>query len=368
MTKIITIDFETYFDDQFTLKKLTTEEYIRDERFEAHGAAVFNGKRSEWLLPEHLKELCEMMRADQRKGIKIAMLAHHAHFDGLILSHHFDFCPDIWMCTLSMARVCFDSGVKLGLADLAARLGLAPKSVPYDAFKGRHWHELDQATQNAVAAGAMHDCALTHAACNMMLAGGTAAVPYAFPASELPVVSAKVKMFTEPVLVGDVELLGDAWYAERDALVEAVNSAQNVTVANYTEAVAMLRNDIMFAALLRDLGVDVDGEGRKITTKGNEKYAFAKSDQFMQELATDFDEQIAEVAQARLKAQSSIYLTRVERFGNMATRGPLPIYLAYAAAHTRRWGGGDKANWQNLPRPDPYKPAKGALRRAIKVP
>ncbi len=61
-------------------------------------------------------------------------------------------------------------------------------------------------------------------------------------------------------------------------------------------------------------------------------------------------------------------MTRVERFGNIATRGPIPIYLAYAAAHTRRWGGGDKQNAQNLPRPDPYKPQKGALRRAIKAP
>ena len=32
------------------------------------------------------------------------------------------------------------------------------------------------------------------------------------------------------------------------------------------------------------------------------------------------------------------------------------------------WGGGDKDNWQNFPRPDPKKPEKGALRRAIKAP
>ena len=43
---------------------------------------------------------------------------------------------------------------------------------------------------------------------------------------------------------------------------------------------------------------------------------------------------------------------------------PLPIYLAYWAAHTGRWGGGDKVNWQNLPRR-----GEGAeLRRAIQAP
>ena len=37
---IITIDFETYYDQEFSLSKLTTEEYVRDDRFEVIGVAV----------------------------------------------------------------------------------------------------------------------------------------------------------------------------------------------------------------------------------------------------------------------------------------------------------------------------------------
>ena len=37
---LITIDFETYYDKDFSLSKLTTEEYIRDPRFEVIGVAV----------------------------------------------------------------------------------------------------------------------------------------------------------------------------------------------------------------------------------------------------------------------------------------------------------------------------------------
>ena len=37
---IITLDFETYYDKAFSLTKLTTEEYIRDDRFEVIGVAV----------------------------------------------------------------------------------------------------------------------------------------------------------------------------------------------------------------------------------------------------------------------------------------------------------------------------------------
>jgi DNA polymerase len=359
--KIIALDFETFFDSEYTLKKMTMEAYIRDERFDAHGAAIYNGKTAVWLSPRELKEQCEVWRACQRSGLPLALLAHHAHFDGLILSHHFDFCPDIWLDTLSMARVVFDSGVKNGLDDLATRLGLAPKSVPYELFKGKHWHELDPTVQNMVASGCEHDCVLTWDAFHIMMRGGTQAVPYAFPATELPVVSATVKMFTEPALVGDLDLLGEAWYAERDARNELFKRLR----LDGDNPAQQLRSDKIFAQMLLDLGVD---PAEKTTAKGNEKYAFAKSDPFMQELLYGDDEEVALLVEARLKAHSSIYMTRVERFGDISTRGAIPIYLAYAAAHTRRWGGGDKQNAQNLPRSDPYNPQKGALRRAIKAP
>jgi hypothetical protein len=374
MSKIIAIDFETYFDDDFTLKKLTTEEYVRDPRFEVHGAAVYlSGAESVWMTPEQLKEYCEVLERYRKTGNKIVMLAHHAHFDGFILNEHFDFRPDFWIDTLSMARVVFDSGVKNGLDDVAARLGLKPKSVPYGKFKGKHWHELDQETQTEVANGAAHDCKLAFDAFTFMMTGKAvdetgkhvkhSAVPYAFPASELPVIDMTVKMFTEPMLVGDLDLLGQAWVAERK---QAINLFRRIGLTGtYDECAGQLRKDDVFASMLESIGVE---PALKITNKGNEKFAFAKSDWFMQELAASDDPDVVALAEARLKAQSSIYRTRVERFGWISRRGPIPIYLSYAAAHTRRWGGGDKQNAQNLPRPDPYRPEKGALRRAIKAP
>jgi DNA polymerase len=190
-----------------------------------------------------------------------------------------------------------------------------------------------------------------------MLAGDHPAVPYAFPLSELKVVDLTIRMFTEPLLVGDVGALAAAWTDEelaRQALLDELG----VTAKE-------LRSDDRFADMLEAEGVELE---TKVTNAGNEKYAFAKSDYFMQDLAATEDERIALLVEARLKVQSSIYQTRAERLGEMATRGPLCVYLAYAAAHTRRWGGGDKLNWQNFPRSDPAKPKKGALRRAIKAP
>jgi len=38
--QVITYDFETFYDRAFSLSKMTTEEYIRDELFEVIGLAV----------------------------------------------------------------------------------------------------------------------------------------------------------------------------------------------------------------------------------------------------------------------------------------------------------------------------------------
>ena len=41
--RLIAIDFETYYAKDFSLTKLTTEEYIRSDRFEIIGVAVKDG-------------------------------------------------------------------------------------------------------------------------------------------------------------------------------------------------------------------------------------------------------------------------------------------------------------------------------------
>jgi DNA polymerase len=374
--KLYALDFETYFDEEFSLRKMTTEEYIRDPRFEIHGAAVVGDPSTgaqelrEWMTPKQLKEQCEHWRNTSASGGEsIALVAHHAHFDGLILNMYLDYRPDVWLDTLSMGRVVFGSGLRLGLEHLANYFQLTPKNVPYSLFKGKHWSQIPSHDQNQIAQGSLHDAELTLQCVQYMLNGGHPAIKYCFPPAEIPVVDLTVRMFTEPSLVGDLDMLGAAWLAERRMTEEAIEHTEMAgRYRDYDEALKALRIDIDFARALRSLGIDVDNEGRKITSAGNEKYAFAKSDYFMQDLLEHPNDDVVFLAQARLKAHSSIYTTRTERFGFMSTRGPLPIYLAYAAAHTRRWGGGDKQNAQNFPRPDPYRPHKGALRRAIKAP
>ncbi len=54
--KIIALDFETYYDKEYSLSKITTEEYIRDARFETIGVGVKeDGQDAVWVSGTHDK-------------------------------------------------------------------------------------------------------------------------------------------------------------------------------------------------------------------------------------------------------------------------------------------------------------------------
>lgn len=335
--QIYTLDFETYFADDYTLRKMTTEEYVRDPRFEALLLGVIYPDGNKAWFPQ--EEIPGFLRSVDWS--KAAILAHHAHFDGLILAHHYGVRPAIWLDTLSMSRLLRGHHVSHSLEKLAEALALPAKSVPYDMFRNRHWADISPALRRALGEGCLLDAELTRAAFDTLAPK--------MPAEEFAVIDMTVRMYTEPRFVGDMEKFGAVWRAEEarktDALLQLGITEKELQSAE------------TFAALLRERGVDPE----KKPGKNNQIYAFAKTDQFMQDLLESPDEELALLAATRLGVKSTIDQTRAARLGNMAMRGKMPVYLHYCGAHTTRWSGGDKVNWQNFRR-------GGALREGIRAP
>lgn len=336
---IITLDFETYFDEDYTLRKMTTESYIRDPRFEA----LMVGIDDVWYGQEQI-----VAALDAIDWPNTAIVAHHAHFDGLILWHHFKKRPGLWLDTLSMARQVIGNHVSVSLDSVAKHFNLSAKTVPYDLFRGKHWHQIDDYTRRTMGAGCVHDCQLTKGIFDGMATE--------FPAEEYQIVDITVRMFTEPCIVGDTAVLAEQWQREHD------EKARILAELNVTDK--DLRSPEKFATLLRAL--DIEPATRTSPTTGDTLYDFAKTSDFMQDLLEHEDDAVRVLAEARIAINSAIAQTRAERLGWMATRGAMCVYLLYAGAHTTRWSGGDKVNWQNFPRPHPEKPA--LLRRAMTAP
>jgi DNA polymerase len=124
-----------------------------------------------------------------------------------------------------------------------------------------------------------------------------------------------------------------------------------------------LMSNQKFAEVLRGLGVEPP---MKISlTTGKETLALAKSDEGFKALAEHPDERVQALVAARLGNKTTLEETRTERLIGIAGRGLIPVPLSYYAAHTGRWGGSDKINFQNFPSRGENA---GKLKKAILAP
>lgn len=152
--------FETFFSDDYTLKgpkKLSTEAYIRDPRFEVHGCTIRwpDGDTLWYSRDDDLEHILKNLSCLAQCGL----LCHHAHFDGLILSHHYGIIPKAYLCTLSMARLLLGNHVSVSLDSVREHFQMPNKRTPYEKFRGKHWSELDEFTRAEIAAGACDEVA-----------------------------------------------------------------------------------------------------------------------------------------------------------------------------------------------------------------
>ena len=124
--RILCVDFETRWDrSEYTLSKMTTEEYVRDKRFKAFGVCVHeygSDAPIEWITGAQLRSYFASIDWDTT-----AVLAHNAQFDIAILSWVYNARPCFIFDSLSMARAL--RGVEVGnsLMKLAQDFGLPPK-------------------------------------------------------------------------------------------------------------------------------------------------------------------------------------------------------------------------------------------------
>ncbi len=340
--KIITIDFETRWDKKdYTLSKMTTEEYIRDKRFKAFGACVHEFGTDdpiEWIGGDGLREYFS--------GIdwgRTAVLAHNAQFDISIMEWVYAAKPAFIFDTLSMARAL--RGVEVGnsLAKLAEAFGLRPKGTAVHSTDGLL--ELDATIERELAEYCAHDVYLCEEIFKRLGAG--------YPKSELRLIDMTLKMYTRPRLELDSKMLIKALTEEgelREGLLQKLDIQE-----------AELASNFKFAYILQSLGVVAPTKVSKTT--GKETYALAKNDALFQALLNGEREDVALLCEARLKVKSTTERTRAQRFLDISQRGKLPVPLSYYGALSGRWTAakGSAINMQNLKR-------GSFLRKAIMAP
>jgi len=319
---------------------MTTEEYIRSDEFETIGFAIQclsrqeDGGEPHWYsgTRAYLKTVLDKYKLD-----KHLVVAHNAMFDMAILNWQFDIKPKGIADTLSMARAIHGTEVGGSLAKLAEHYGLGVKGTEVLNALGKR--RIDFNTQDLAQYGeyCKNDVVLTMALFEQLSAG--------FPPIELRLIDLTIRMFSEPSLWLDGNMLHDH--------LGSVRRAKEVYLNKYMKE-DLMSND-KFAQLLNSLGVTPPTKISPAT--GKETWAFAKTDEGFKALLEHEEESVQLLACSRLGVKSTLEETRTERFIEIAQRGLFPIPLRYYAAHTGRWGGDDKVNLQNLPRQSRLKDA-----------
>ena len=326
--KIIAIDFETFYSREFSLTKVTTEEYVRSPQFETIGVAVkVDDEEPVWFSGD--AESMHQFLARYDWGNSLA-LAHNAAFDGAILQWVYGLSPKGWLDTLSMARALHGTEVGGSLKVLAQHYGIGEKGVEVDNALGLRRADFSPEQLARYGEYCKNDVARTWELFGQMSAG--------FPQIELRLIDLTLRMFTEPVLRLDTELLRGHLSAVKETKEKALGKFD--------------RDDLMsnpkFAERLRSLGAEPPMKTSLAT--GKQTFAFSKTDEAFKDLLEHESVMVQAAVAARLGTKSTIEETRTERFIGISERGALPVPLRYYAAHTGRWGGDDKLNLQNLPR------------------
>jgi len=393
--RLVSLDFETYYDADFTLKKMSTSEYIRDKRFKSQMLGIKVGHGKTRIIPaRNIKaELGKINWATH------AVLCHNTQFDGFILSHHYGVHPVYLYDTLSMARGLHSNDIGAGLDDVSVFYGGHGKLEGLEATKGVvNW---PKALFDATAPYCANDV-------DEMLRVFKAMLPK-MPADEMDLIDLTCRMFCSPVLRVDLPRVEAELKREldrRDVLMATVinprlyddkttlkSLAERALTGKERDTLIVKRvigsNDT-FAELLRAEGIEPPMKISPAWIKkpkdlrdedGKWAYAFAKDDaKFIGlpnnvedwgfdlnnpadvALMTAKQDRIQTLVDVRIATKSTTNVTRSQRFLTAGANGmALPCAYAYYRAHTGRWGGQNKMNMQNLTR-------GGELRLSILAP
>ena len=332
----VVIDFETYYDKEYSLTKITTEKYIRCDKFECIGVSVKIGNMKTYFhkLENGIDIIRHIVTSSYPNSPVVCL---NAPFDMGILAFRYGIHPSFTVDVMVMAKLCgFDrvaGGTSLAkLSAKACQMGIIDQVKGNEVHNMLGVHACDMTAEQWQAYGdyCKLDVDLTYALYMYMIDK--------VPTSELIMADITTKMWTKPAIQLDVPLLetyAEKLATEREQMLS--NIAGDLGFTDTDELLKNLRSSAKFTALLERLGVDVP---MKWSEKKQEMIpAVSKTDLEFLELLEHDNELVRALVETKLGTMSSMEQTRTATFLDIASRGLMPIPLRYASAHTGRYGG-----------------------------
>ncbi len=338
------LDFETYYDKQYSLSKMTYYEYVKDPRFQVIGVSAYiPGDNGPLWVPNHNDDVRKFL--NKFDWSDKYMIAHNNWFDGSVMSFHYGIKPRMVGCTSAMARPLFSAFHGTSLAKIMEKLDIGTKGNEVVQALGKRLEHFYPEELNAYGRYCINDTMGCVNAFYIMLKH------YQFPRAELRTIDTSIKMYTEPVLQLDTAVLEQhlaAVQARKQSLLEEAG----------LDVDTLMSNDRL-AEWFDEIGVEYPKKWSD--KKGLWVPAFAKTDPAFVEMQEHEDETVAAAVSARLGVKSTQEETRTIKLIGQSHWPAVPIQLGYYNAHTGRYGGEGGVNWQNNGRKSP-------IRRAVLAP
>ena len=353
------IDFELYYDQQYSLDRLTTSEYILDPRFEIIGCGLTTPDGVDhWLTGDANHIRGELLRLVPDWSA-VRVVAHNARLEAATLEWRLQIVPGAYLCTMVGSRPHVVPYTRSMSLDAVARyFGVGVKGD--EALKARGMHREDFTGPQLAAYGAycINDSHLCWGVAQKLLG--------ILPAEEQEILDLTIKKFVRPrLMISRKALVNRLTDIEttKERLVEVLERDFKCTITD-------IRSRPKFAKLLSDHGVEAP---KKLNKKGTATYAFAKDDLGFKELLAHDNARVRQLVKAKLALSSTLEEGRVKRLIILSDLkgGELPVPLVYYGAHPGRLSGDDEINLQNLPRVEVGKDGglrKGHLRFAVHAP
>lgn len=355
---LITLDFETPYRtradkkagiEKYTLRSMTYEEYIRDPRFRVMGLGVKidQGETKFW----RYGNIEQVLRDLFFDGNDHILLCHNTMFDAAILSWHFGLRPAVYWDTQSMSNALWPQA-PASLDKLTQRLFPKDRSKwkgkELASFDGKWPEDMTEEDWETYAGYCIQDVDITFAAFMEMYKF--------FPRDELALIDMTIRMFAEPLLQLDaprVEEYYEQLLEKRTRLVRESGVSQSLLASNG-----------QFADYLKVHHGIVIPEIPSPTLKNpaNTKLATGKSDLEFVEIRKAHPE-LDHIWDARIAVKSTGEINRCQRLLiHTDNLGRIAVPLKFYGAHTGRYSGTNKVNFQNFKRGSPLRLALTAPR------
>ena len=356
MSRTVILDFETYYDRDYSLRKMTPVEYILDPRFENILCAVKEGWPSNQ--QTYVVDGADFDKWLAQAGLdKAIVVSHNALFDMCVLAWRHGVIPRLMVDTLGVSRATLGHKLKnMSLASVARHLNLG--------VKGDTVHNVIGMNRAAIKAAGLWQSYCNYSMGDAELCAGIYDKQVRsgiFPVRELAIMDMVLRCAIQPKFLLDQNVLAEHLADVKQKKEELIASA--MLVSSIGAKSDLMSND-KFAALLREVGCEPPMKFSQVQQK--DIYAFAKTDPEFIELEEHPSPAVQVLVAARTGHKSTLEESRCDRFLNIARlpwpnaipAGSMPIPLRYAGAHTGRLSGEWSLNMQNLPR-------EGKLRRAL---